>query len=258
MISELTLQADCEGVPIRGLAYRTRKADRLPLLIILHGIPRAKPVESDSSYRDMARSFAEDGFLAVTMNFRGTGISGGDMSMAGWVKDLKAMMERARTVEAADPDRLALLGFSAGGSVAIRAAAEDPRVSAVVSASSPAQYDFLQTTMPASGWVRLFREIGLIRTPGFPPSISEWEAEFREMEPVNWVGKLSPRPVLIMHGEDDETIPPEHARKLYQLAGEPKDLVMIPGGAHRLRVDPRAVAEARKWLLKWKDGPGKS
>jgi len=216
MISELTLQADCEGVPIRGLAYRTRKADRLPLLIILHGIPRAKPVESDSSYRDMARSFAEDGFLAVTMNFRGTGISGGDMSMAGWVKDLKAMMERARTVEAADPDRLALLGFSAGGSVAIRAAAEDPRVSAVVSASSPAQYDFLQTTMPASGWVRLFR------------------------------------------GEDDETIPPEHARKLYQLAGEPKDLVMIPGGAHRLRVDPRAVAEARKWLLKWKDGPGKS
>jgi fermentation-respiration switch protein FrsA (DUF1100 family) len=252
-VTEDEFEVKSGRVYIRGAWCAADHAGRLPAVIILHGIPRSKPVPGDVSYRDMARLFAGRGFLSVIFNFRGTGESGGDISMAGWVKDLHAVLGFTRSLERADPERIALLGFSAGGAVAIRVAAEDRGVAAVAAVSTPAEFTFLQRTMPGPEWVALFREIGLIRSPGFPPLIEEWEAEFDEIAPLRWVGLLYQRPLLIMHGDQDEVIPLGHARELYAIAREPRDLIIIPGGQHRLRVDPRAVSAALEWLSRWKD-----
>lgn len=253
-IREETFRVVHEGINIRGFWYLKKDLDRAPVLIILHGIPRAKPPSGDNSYRDMARLFAGEGFLSIVFNFRGTGISEGDIGMAGWSRDLDGVIAFARGLSNADLDHTALLGFSAGASVAIYAAAHDPKISAVVSASSPSEYTFAQSAMTAAGWVELFREIGLIRSPDFPGSIREWEAEFDLVSPLKWVDLISPRPTLFIHGEEDEVIPVEHARSLFEKAGRPKDLVLIPGGKHRLRVDQRAIDVAMKWLVQWKDG----
>jgi putative redox protein len=258
LIVETRFEVGVEGILLRGSWFAAEGASAgtsaLPVLAILHGIPRAKPAPGDQSYRDLARGMAEDGFLSLIFNFRGTGESEGNLGLAGWNRDLAAVLAFARALPAADPSRLALLGFSAGGAVAIRAAADDPAVSAVAAVGSPAEYTFLQALMPAAGWVSLFREIGLIRDPAFPPSLAEWEAEFERAAPLPCVGRISPRPLLLIHGEDDETIPREHARMLYERAGEPRELLLLPGGKHRLRVDPRALAAARDWLLRWRDG----
>ena len=240
------------GVVIRGFYYAPDAPGRYPVVAILHGIPRAKPSGTDSSYKDMAGRFAEHGFLAITFNFRGTGISDGNISMEGWKDDLAAMLDFCRALPSADPGRVALLGFSAGGSVAIRQAAEDQTVGALVSASSPARYDFLEKTMPADKWVALFKEIGLIRDPDFPVSIEEWEAEFDEAAPIRFIGRVT-APTLIIHGESDEVIPLEHAHELFEAAGGPKELRIIPDGAHRLRVDERVVKMALEWLVEWKN-----
>jgi alpha-beta hydrolase superfamily lysophospholipase len=40
--------------------------------------------------------------------------------------------------------------------------------------------------------------------------------------------------ILIMHGEQDEIVPPEHARQIHQAARAPKKLVIYSGGDHRL------------------------
>src|SRR3712207_7622089 len=42
----------------------------------------------------------------------------------------------------------------------------------------------------------------------------------------------SPRPLLIVHGTADALIPVEHARRLYEVAGEPKELWLVDGAAH--------------------------
>jgi dipeptidyl aminopeptidase/acylaminoacyl peptidase len=254
-IVEAPFKVEVDDIEIRGFRYARSSAgkERTPVLVILHGIPRAKPAPGDQSYRDMAKRFAKKGFMAFIFNFRGTGISDGDIGMAGWTRDLEAVINYAVELPEADPERIALLGFSAGGAVAIHVAAHNPAVSAVVSGSSPARFTFLKKTMPLEGWVTLFREIGMIRSPDFPPSIEEWAKEFDDIEPLKWVDKISPRPVLIMHGEEDELIPADQAGELYKKTGRPKDLILVKGGKHRLRIDPRALDLAEEWLLKWKD-----
>jgi fermentation-respiration switch protein FrsA (DUF1100 family) len=249
-LRELPLIVTADGLTIRGTSLIHRDLARAPALVILHGIPRAKPVPGDESYRRIAERFARLGFLSAFFNFRGAGLSEGDLSLAGWTRDLEAVLASLRDCPECD-QRIVLLGFSAGASVAIYVAAHDPAVAAVVSVSSPADYSFLEKAMPLKGWVALFRELGLIRSPGFPPSLAAWQAEFVSLSPLPWVRLISPRPILFIHGEEDEVVPADHARALYDRAGEPRELILVPAGKHRLRVDPRALEIAENWLKKW-------
>ena len=65
-----------------------------------------------------------------------------------------------------------------------------------------------------------------------------------------YVRDISPRPLLIVHGTNDETVDPGHARELYEAAGEPKDIAMIEGADHRLRLNEPAMTTALAWLMK--------
>ena len=59
--------------------------------------------------------------------------------------------------------------------------------------------------------------------------------------------KLAPRPLLVVHGDDDDTVPTSDARQLAGAHGS-AELRIIPGAGHRLRHDPRAVAVLLGWL----------
>jgi len=54
------------------------------------------------------------------------------------------------------------------------------------------------------------------------------------------VGRLSPRPLLIIQGGRDVYILPSEAQRLYAAAGEPKELWLVPEAGHRAvdQVDP--------------------
>jgi fermentation-respiration switch protein FrsA (DUF1100 family) len=53
-----------------------------------------------------------------------------------------------------------------------------------------------------------------------------------QMRPIDVIGQISPRPVLITHGELDEIVPVRHARTLFKAAGEPKELWIVPDAHH--------------------------
>lgn len=48
------------------------------------------------------------------------------------------------------------------------------------------------------------------------------------------VGQLSPKALLLMHGESDEVLPPRCSQDLYRAAGEPKEIHLYPGCRHGL------------------------
>ncbi len=50
--------------------------------------------------------------------------------------------------------------------------------------------------------------------------------------PAEAAAKISPVPLLIVHGDQDLYFPPEHARQLYMAAREPKELWLLPGMGH--------------------------
>jgi len=54
--------------------------------------------------------------------------------------------------------------------------------------------------------------------------------------------------LLIVHGDADETVPQEHARRLYAAAGKTKTLQVFPGLGHRLRHDAAAMVYVISWL----------
>ena len=53
---------------------------------------------------------------------------------------------------------------------------------------------------------------------------------------------------MLIHGDRDDLVPVEQAKELYRLAKEPKELIIIPGAGHRLRIEDRAVSAALNWL----------
>jgi putative redox protein len=91
------------------------------------------------------------------------------------------------------------------------------------------------------------REIGAIRTPGFPPSMDDWSRAFRRFRPTAAASRFAPRPMLVMHGEDDDDIPVSDARQLAEAHGG-AELSLLSGAGHRLRHDPRAIAILLGWL----------
>jgi uncharacterized protein len=58
---------------------------------------------------------------------------------------------------------------------------------------------------------------------------------------------MAPRPLLVLHGSDDEVVPVFDARVIADAHGE-AELRIVEGGAHQLRHDPRAVAVLLGWL----------
>lgn len=250
-MKEKSFETSSDGLKIRGRIFEPELKKSLWAVILLHGIPRSKPQPNDPGYLPFGRELAEMGFLTVFFNFRGAGESEGNFQILGWSRDLTTIIDWLTSKY--QPERICLVGFSGGAAVAIYNSAQDSRISALISVSSPAHFRALQLENQIDAWLKSFREIGLIREPNFPSSVSDWLKEFEEIAPINWIERVSPRPILLIHGEKDETVPVKHAEMLFERAKEPKELFLLKDGLHRLRMDPRALHRIKECLQAWKN-----
>jgi dipeptidyl aminopeptidase/acylaminoacyl peptidase len=245
-IKEIRLKAD--GLELAGELHIPSRDKIHPALCICHGIPAVPPDPTDRGYTVLAQSFCHAGFTTLIFNFRGTGKSQGNLDILGWTRDLQAALDFLYNLKEADKTRFCLLGFSGGAAVSIYTAARDSRVSYVVTCACPADFRSLpQREMPLDT-IQRFRQIGAIRDKDFPPSIEEWQKGFETISPINWIDKISPRPLLLVHGDADELIPLEHAYKLYQKAKEPKELKIVAGAKHKMRLEKAAMDFVLDWL----------
>jgi putative redox protein len=90
--------------------------------------------------------------------------------------------------------------------------------------------------------------MGVIRNPAFPVDVNAWARGFTDLDPLRAAAKLPPRPLLILHGTDDDIVPLADARALADAAAPASELRVVHAAAHRLRHDPRAVAALLGWL----------
>ena len=250
MGSKQTLSLLVDGITVVGqiVIPEDLPAEGGPAVIFCHGIPATKLDHSDSSYVEMAETAAAEGFVSVAFNFRGCGFSGGNFDTTSWVHDLQAVIDYVAAAPYVDRSRIALVGFSHGGAVSVYVTANDPRVAALVACASPAESGKVFGGERLASSIARFRETGIIKDPDFPPSPEEWIAAFREISALRWVGQIAPRPLMIIHGSEDELIPLHEAHELYAAAGQPKELVVLEGTGHRLRRNPRTMETAMRWL----------
>ena len=221
-----------------------------PALCLCHGIPSGQPSASDDrGYPGLAERFRAAGFVTMIFSFRGCGEAQGNLDMLGWTRDLKAAIDYLSSLEEVDGSRLYLLGSSGGAAVSVYVTASDPRVSSLVTLACPADFGFLSDRQQANGTIDRFRSIGLIKDKDFPTSVDDWLDGFVKVSPLSYIDKISPRPLLLIHGDEDDLVPVEHAHKLYEKAAEPKELFIVPGAGHRLRLEEKAIATAINWLI---------
>jgi fermentation-respiration switch protein FrsA (DUF1100 family) len=167
----------------------------------------------------------------LIFDWRAHGRSDGQLTTLGYDEryDLIAAVEYARSRGAL---KIGVLGCSMGGSVALSTTAICPDIDAVAADSA---YVHVVTAVAAGlgerglpdGLSYSIARIGLIAA-GLRLGKNLFEAD-----PVRWIDRIAPRPLLLIYGERDPFAPRVEVELLYRRAGEPKDIWRVPRAAHR-------------------------
>jgi pimeloyl-ACP methyl ester carboxylesterase len=191
----------------------------------------------------------------VTFDFRGHGRSGGMSTMGDLeIRDLDVAVAYAREL---GYQRVAAVGFSMGASVVVRYAGLVGGLDAAVSVSGPGRW-YYRGTMPMRRvhWAVERRAGRLITRTWLKTRVSPNGWSPVPVSPAEAAAKVAPTPFLIVHGDQDEFFPVEHARQLYEAARDPKDLWVVPGFGHAERgMDKALIDRIGHWIHQAADPP---
>jgi uncharacterized protein len=231
---------DSDGHRLVGVAYLARGREPKPAALLLHGCPGLE------KNLDLAAALRDRGWNAVVFHYRGCWGSAGRYDLRTIARDVRAAVDhlQAGGYPGVDPGRIAVAGHSLGGWAAVLAAAADKRLRAVVACGAPAELGSLDIS--ASELDREFTRF-LTTTPG--EFLSQWRELGTGPGPLDVVASISPRPLLVIHGSDDESVRADQGRLLYERAREPRRYVEIDGANHAFAWHRAALcAEISGWL----------
>jgi pimeloyl-ACP methyl ester carboxylesterase len=215
-----------DDVQIVGTRLGRNDPER-PAVVFVHGLMgwHAKP-----RFAVFAEHLTE-WFTVYAFDMRGHGGSGGVSDFGGAeVLDVDAVVALARRE---GHRTVVTAGTSQGGIAVLRHAGLLGGVDAVVGISSLASWDWHGGAESAARR-QLHARIG---TRSGRSALRAWGVRLPEKweepeSPEEVIGKIAPTPVVIIHGTDDRLFAPEHARRLYDAAGEPKRLMLGDGFGH--------------------------
>ena len=192
-------------------------------VVILHGLS-----DSKASYLSMGERLAKMGYDVVLPDLRAHGASGGKYVTWGAKErtDVKQVMDALTTGKIVS-DKVYAFGSSIGAAVAIQYAAIDPRARGVMAMA------------PYKDITIVRRTIALLA-----PTISDEDfdavlaraGKMADFEPADAsttdaAARLK-CPLLLVHGLLDMTVPVDHSQAIYDAAGEPKQIIIVPWASH--------------------------
>ena len=275
-----------DGLEISGvlefppdMAHGERRAG----VLVLHGFGSNK---DSPLVRTVTRLLTSLGYVALRFDMRGCGDSAGERGRViclEQVADTKAAFDYLSRRDEIEPSRIAVFGHSFGAAVAVYAAGTDARLAACISSAGwgdgarkfrwqhaePQAWQRFSAMMdegrrrkargermmvPRYDIVPMRSGLRANLAPGsileFPFEVVESMAEFTANEVV---GRIAPRPLLLLHPASDSVTPTEQSIELFRHAGQPTDLHLFAGVDHFLFSDDNPMVQAvlRDWLKRY-------
>jgi fermentation-respiration switch protein FrsA (DUF1100 family) len=210
-----------DSIAIRGWFIESTESRNGILLV--HGFAVDK-----SDVLDIAQLLYQSGYSVLLFDLRAHGESEGVKCSLGYYEreDLNAavgfLQNRGIT-------KIGAMGFSMGGTAALFCASENGSISAIVSDSG-----YLSFRSAVRDFAACYYHIP--EFPFIPPVV--WFAGKRlgfdpkELDLSHHLSSIAPRPLLIIHTEDDREISVENAHALFAYAKDPKALWIVETGGH--------------------------
>ena len=274
------------GLKLAGILHRpsgAKPGERRPAIMVLHGFGSNK---MSGNCVTPCKMLAEWGYAALRFDFRGCGESEGPPSRVvclEQVEDVSSALSYLASRPDIDGTRIAACGSSFGAAVAVYTGGVDERVAAVISTGGwgDGETKFRRQHAAPEAWARFTRmmeegrraktEGRTIMVPRYdivpiPPHLrtnlahnSIMEFPFDTVESMyqfranEVVGRIGPRPLLLLHSSNDSVTPTEQSIRLFEHARQPSDLHLFAETDHFMfsEENPRVVAVIRAWLDKY-------
>jgi pimeloyl-ACP methyl ester carboxylesterase len=261
-----------------------RPGERRSAFLVLHGFGSNK---DSSNVMAPTRVLNELGYVTLRFSMRGCGDSEGESGRViclEQVEDTRNALTWLARHPAVDGNRIAVVGSSFGGAVAVYAGGVDERLAAVISNGgwgdgerkfrgqhkSPEDWSRF-TKMLADGREQRARTGQSLMVPRydivpipdhlrgnlaansvhmFPAETAQSMYDFRADDVV---GKVAPRPLLLIHASDDSVTPTEQSIELFKRAKQPAELHLFSEVDHFLFAEDnaRVWGVLRDWLKKY-------
>ena len=222
--------------------------------------------------------FTAAGYACFAFDYRGFGTRDGERGRVlphEQAEDVRNAITLLQQQPELDPERIGLLGWGLGGGIVVQAGAEDSRVRAVACLNGVGDTGrAVRDSRPYADWLAMQDRLATDRVArvltGRSQRVSPWEVvcldpttranvngdmygnherfgvevslqsaeAYYAFQPERVVDRISPRPLLIVHGGRNALHPIDEARSLYTHAREPKELFEIVEGQHLDWIQP--------------------
>ena len=224
---------DFEGVGVRLKGWWFRgEGVRRGTVVYLHGV-----ADNRGSSAWIADHFVPLGFDMIAYDSRAHGQSSGDACTYGYYEK----QDLGRVLSGVQSTPIIVIGSSLGAAVALQAAADDARISAVVAVAT-----FSDLRAAAMDRAPFFASKGNIEAAF---RIAEQSAQFRvdEVSPVAAAARINV-PVLLIHGDNDRETPPAHSRRVFDALRDPKRFILVSGAGHNNALSSAIWHDLDAWL----------
>jgi fermentation-respiration switch protein FrsA (DUF1100 family) len=217
-----------DGTPLHGWFIPARGKSAKGTVVFSHG-----NTGSVGHHLGFVLWMVEAGYNVLAYDYRGFGKSGGSVDRRGMVNDVKAAFNFAGHRSDVDARRLVSYGHSLGGAKSVTALGESPikGLRAVVVDGAFASYRSMARLIGGRLGESLVTD---------------------ELSPKDFIRNLSPVPLLVVHGTQDEIVPISQGRELFESAQQPKTLFEVKAGHHGDSLS-RDRGLFRKRVLVWLD-----
>jgi pimeloyl-ACP methyl ester carboxylesterase len=220
-----------DGVALQGWRFGATGVPR-GTIIFLHGV-----ADNRSSGIGVAQRFVARGFDVIAYDSRANGESSGDACTYGYYEK----RDLSRVIDTVATRPIVLLGHSLGAAVALQAASEDDRVTAVIGAET---FSDLRTIARERAPF-ILSQASLNRAFARAEALARFKVD--EVSPVSAAGRIRV-PVLLIHGGADRETPADHSRRVFAALTGPKRLIIVPNAGHNGSLSGEIWSEIENWI----------